>query len=367
MLDSEDASASPADAEEPSSLDKLNKGDKANRTSDRGKGPAVVPGPSNQVSANNFLSETVSAGNCNEQHPEQIAGAHRIAEVIKDYELAAKVLLGRGAFSHVYQGVHRTTADLVAVKAIKCSIENPSGYYSEYKMNRVLRDHPNVVQLLDNSPPQDAGDGYLIFELCDRGEVFRQIVPNVGLSPRDRIGAYFAQLVEAVAHVHDCGVCHMDIKPENLFITATGRVKLGDFGLSVLMEDGPVVGRRGSVSYAAPENLRSKRPSATIGEYGCGNQARASYDGERADMWSVGVTLFVFLYGFTPWEAAHDNSYEFRCFKMKDGMPTVRPWNRMPTVFRTIFHRTVSLRPARRWSCAQLKEYINRDLGWHGS
>ena len=142
---------------------------------------------------------------------------------------------------------------------------------------------------------------YARFSSLDLGfvHVFRQIVPSVGLSPRDRIGSYFAQLVEAVAHVHDCGVCHMDIKPENLFVTASGRVKLGDFGLSVLMEDGPVVGRLGSVSYAAPENLRSQRPSATIGEYGCGSSARASYDGERADMWSVGVTLFVFLYGFT--------------------------------------------------------------------
>ena len=40
---------------------------------------------------------------------------------------------------------------------------------------------------------------------------------NVGLSPRDRVGVYVAQLVDAVAHVHDCGMCHMDIKPDLSF------------------------------------------------------------------------------------------------------------------------------------------------------
>lgn len=68
---------------------------------------------------------------------------------------------------------------------------------------------------------------------------------------------------------------------------------------------------------------------------------------------------------YTPWDAAHDDSYEFRMFKTFDGMPNRKPWNRMPTVFRTLFHRTVALRSSRRWSCVALKEYINRDLGWH--
>lgn len=310
-------------------------------------------------SLSNYLVEKGSGANRHEQHPEQIAVIAKIGQIVKDYAILGDIFVGRGTFSQVYEGVHRTTSERVAIKAIKNSSDNPSGYYSEHKMNKLVRGHPNIVKLVDCISPTDE-HGFLIFELCENGEVFHQIIPNVGLSPRDRVGPYFAQIVDAVSHIHSCGICHMDLKPENLFVTASGIVKLGDFGLSVLIEDGPVFGRKGSVCYAAPENLRSKHQ----GEFAC-NGPRQGYDGQRADIWSIGIILFVFLYGYTPWDAAHDDSYEFRTFKTFDGSPNRKPWNRMPTVLRTLFHRTVSLRPSRRWTCTALKESINRDLGWH--
>lgn len=159
-------------------------------------------------------------------------------------------------------------------------------------------------------PERDGQLGYLIFELCDGGELFLQLVPNSGLAPRSRIGTYFSQLVAAVSHVHGCGLCHLDIKPENLLLCKrSGRLKLGDFGLSALSEDGCVQGTRGSRSYAAPENLRSKVSAGAHSECHIGELA---YDGQRADIWSVGIVLFLFLYGYTPWDVAHDSSYEFR-------------------------------------------------------
>jgi serine/threonine protein kinase len=160
-----------------------------------------------------------------------------------------------------------------------------------------------------SQPERDGPLGYLIFELCDGGELFLQLVPNAGLAPRTRIGVYFSQLVTAVAHVHACGVCHLDIKPENLLLCKrSGRLKLADFGLSTLAENGGVQGTRGSRSYAAPENLQSKAPSGAHSE--C--QMGLAYDGQRADMWSIGIVLFLFLYGYSPWDVAHDSSYEFR-------------------------------------------------------
>jgi serine/threonine protein kinase len=83
-------------------------------------------------------------------------------------------------------------------------------------------------------------DGFLVFELCDGGEMFQHLEPNSGLTPRSRIGVYFAQLVSAVVHVHACGLCHLDIKPENLLLGQNGVLKLADFGLSTLAEDGVV-------------------------------------------------------------------------------------------------------------------------------
>jgi serine/threonine protein kinase len=80
-------------------------------------------------------------------------------------------------------------------------------------------------------------------------------------------------------------------------------------------------------SYAAPENLRS-------GSSGC-----VGYDGLRADVWSCGIVLFVMLYGITPWDVAADTCAEYRAYRVSDGFPNSRPWNRLSTAIRSIFHR----------------------------
>lgn len=109
-----------------------------------------------------------------------------------------------------------------------------------------------------------AQTGFLVFEICERGEVFEMIAPSAGLQPRENIGSYFSQLVAAVVHIHSRGICHLDIKPENLFVDASGKVKLGDFGLATLAEDGPVMGCRGSLAYVAPSLTPRPRFSCTF-------------------------------------------------------------------------------------------------------
>ena len=258
-------------------------------------------------------------GACNERGQEAV-GPQQIPDEIQGYDLSDKLLLGRGAFSLVYRGVQKHTGDRAAIKAVTLAPENPDGFHAELKANHVVRGHPNIVTLLDSVAPQPS-TGYLLFELCERGEVFDQIVPNVGLMPRELIGSHFAQLVEAVAHLHSKGVCHLDVKPENLFVDAAGRVKLGDFGLSTFAEDGPVFGCRGSFAYAAPENVKSVRKAPDA--YGCRSLGQG-YDGQKADMWSVGVVLFVLLYGLTPWDVAKDTSYEYRMYKVRAALRPAR-------------------------------------------
>jgi len=141
-----------------------------------------------------------------------------------------------------------------------------------------------------------------------------------------------------------------------MLLDAEGQLKLCDFGLSALMEDGPVFGCRGSFGYAAPEVLRSHCRG--------GQQHRLGYDGQKADIWSCGVVLFVMLYGYPPWDVARETNIDFGLFRATDGTPNVRPWNRMAAPFRTVFHRLLNLRPNRRWTASLLTGYLSRDLGW---
>eukprot|EP00041_Stephanoeca_diplocostata_P011987 m.198774 g.198774 ORF g.198774 m.198774 type:complete len:186 (-) comp18761_c0_seq2:289-846(-) len=100
----------------------------------------------------------------------------------------------------------------------------------------------------------------------------------------------------------------------------------------------------------------------------CPHPARrghGGYSGQSADIWSVGIVLFVFLYGYIPWDAAHERSVEFRMFKMLDGhVTTLAPWSRMPAALRTLLLHTMAVRPARRWSAHELQAYVASRLGW---
>eukprot|EP00604_Paraphysomonas_vestita_P002240 CAMPEP_0174819346 /NCGR_PEP_ID=MMETSP1107-20130205/2518_1 /TAXON_ID=36770 /ORGANISM="Paraphysomonas vestita, Strain GFlagA" /LENGTH=423 /DNA_ID=CAMNT_0016032649 /DNA_START=273 /DNA_END=1544 /DNA_ORIENTATION=- len=106
---------------------------------------------------------------------------------------------------------------------------------------------------------------------------------------------YFRQLVEGVSYCHGLGVCHRDLKPENLLLDEQGNLKISDFGLSALYvgdADGDGASRTellhttcGTPNYVAPEVLADK-----------------GYEGKKADVWSIGVILYVLLAGFLPFD-----------------------------------------------------------------
>ncbi|EDQ90168.1 uncharacterized protein MONBRDRAFT_16435, partial [Monosiga brevicollis MX1] len=172
---------------------------------------------------------------------------------------------------------------------------------------------------------------YLVFELCSRGEVFNLIEPRAGIR-RDLLGPIYAQLIDAVTYLHTKGIAHLDIKPENMLLNHDGRLKLCDFGLSVLSEDGPLYSCRGSTGYAAPENLKCHYAAVA-------KRAVQGYDPLKADVWSCGVVLFVLFYGYTPWDIAREATPEYRLYKHTEGYPNSKPWTKMASVFRNLFHR----------------------------
>ena len=138
---------------------------------------------------------------------------------------------------------------------------------------------------------------YLILELINGGELFDHIVKETRFSePKARF--YFRQLVEGVRLCHQMGVCHRDLKPENLLLDSQGNLKISDFGLSNLYvtgnesNNGTVSSRAellhttcGTPNYVAPEILKDE-----------------SYDGRAADIWSMGVILFVLVSGCLPFD-----------------------------------------------------------------
>eukprot|EP00050_Salpingoeca_kvevrii_P014317 m.34808 g.34808 ORF g.34808 m.34808 type:complete len:387 (-) comp5692_c1_seq1:158-1318(-) len=273
-----------------------------------------------------------------------------LATAVAGYDLDLDAVLGRSAFSTVLQGRHREDGSLAAIKAIALVPQNTVGYASELRIHKLVSGHRFLVSLLEHSVTPDFV--YLVLEHCSGGDVFQRIVPHVGLGQRELVGIYFAQLVEAIDFLHTKGIAHLDVKPENMLVTGD-QIKLGDFGLSVLIEDGPVSDCRGSFSYASPENIKCyRRPPG-----------ERNYDPAKADIWSCGIVLFVLMFGHTPWNAARESSLEYRLYKSTDGYPNSKPWNCMSTI-RNVFRRTLSISPNQRFSSSELKHHLSHSMGW---
>lgn len=124
------------------------------------------------------------------------------------------------------------------------------------------------------------------------GESLREVVEEEGQLPELRARLLFRQLVSAVAHCHECQIVLRDIKLDKLFLNEAGCVCIADLSESQLLP-GPsalLLDQKGSPAYVAPEVLRG-----------------VPYDGTAADMWSVGVVLYVLLCGRFPFVASSPN------------------------------------------------------------
>jgi serine/threonine protein kinase len=135
---------------------------------------------------------------------------------------------------------------------------------------------------------------FIVLEFVGGGELFDKIA-NEGKLPEEKARFYFRQLVDGLEHCHNNGICHRDLKPENLLLDTDGNLKISDFGFSTLSvgdADGDGGTRAellhttcGTPNYVAPEVL-----------------GKDGYDGKKADVWSVGVILYVLLAGYLPFD-----------------------------------------------------------------
>jgi 5'-AMP-activated protein kinase catalytic alpha subunit len=99
---------------------------------------------------------------------------------------------------------------------------------------------------------------------------------------------YFREVLEGVDYCHRKGICHRDLKPENILIDDQGHVKLIDFGFSANSRI-PLTNFCGTPAYMCPELVR-----------------KLPYNGAKADVWALGVILYLLLVGAFPFRAGNE-------------------------------------------------------------
>src|SRR5262249_39448581 len=148
--------------------------------------------------------------------------------------------------------------------------------------------HPNIVTAYD---AENAGDTHFLVMEFIEGTSLGCLVKERGPLPVDQACDYVRQAALGLQHAHERGMVHRDVKPDNLILTPDGTVKVLDFGLAALTAErgGGRTGEnvvRGRPDYLAPEQAEDARNA----------------DG-RADVYSLGCTLFQLLTGSVPYPA----------------------------------------------------------------
>ncbi|ORX93748.1 serine/threonine protein kinase 15 [Basidiobolus meristosporus CBS 931.73] len=208
---------------------------------------------------------------------------------IRDFEILKPI--SRGAFGKVYLARKRTTHDLYAIKILKKSDMVRKNMVSQVMAERrvmSLAKTPFVVKLYYAFQSTDYL--YLVMEYLIGGDL-SSLLQIMGAFEEDMARIYAAETVLALEYLHNNGITHKDLKPDNLLIDSEGHIKLTDFGLSRISVkekesySGGIVRDTkllGTPDYLAPELLT-----------GVGH-------GPAVDWWALGVCLFEFLVGYPP-------------------------------------------------------------------
>lgn len=213
-------------------------------------------------------------------------------------------VLGKGNFAIVRLGIHRLTQCQVAIKIVEkndLDQDNLNKIYREIEIMRTLH-HPNIIQLYQVMETDSMM--YIVTEFAANGEIFDHLVSN-GKMDETRACFVFSQILAAIHYCHTHGVVHRDLKAENLLLDSENNIKLADFGFSnFFSKTGLLSTWCGSPPYAAPELFEGKQ-----------------YVGPKADIWSLGVVLYVLVSGSLPFDGATLQDLRARVVKCQYRIP----------------------------------------------
>lgn len=222
-------------------------------------------------------------------NPADDSASHSLHQ-IPGFQIMRKI--GAGAMASVYKAKQLSLDRIVAIKILpKHLSEDPEFVERFYKEGKAAAkmNHNNIVQAIDVG--EYGGNHYFVMEFVDGQTVYDELVKNRTYSEKAALDQII-QIAKALEHAHARGLIHRDVKPKNIMITKDGTAKLADMGLARQADDVAAAqaekGRAfGTPYYIAPE------------------QIRGVVDVDfRADIYSLGATLYNMLTGKVPFEGA---------------------------------------------------------------
>ncbi len=253
-----------------------------------------------------------------------------------DYEIGA--MLGEGGMGTVYLARdHRLKRD-VAIKVLSgqaLARHDAARRVLDEARSAARLNHPNICTVHEAGETSEGP--FIVMERVE-GRPVSGLIPAGGM-PLDSIARYGAQIADALAHAHERGVIHRDLKSGNVMVTPDGRVKVLDFGIAAFLHQADDVTRTGTRDGGTPGTLPYMAPEVLNGE-------RAS---ALSDIWSLGVLLYEMIAGRLPF--AEKTPMATASAILHSPLPSLPPHT--PASLRAIVHRCLARQPGERYQQAR--------------
>ena len=251
--------------------------------------------------------------------------------------------LGYGGHSVVYRGWDLALQRPVAVKLRRADKTTDSKALLAEARRAAKLQHPGIVPVFDVGEAN--GRMFIVSDLIEGKDLRRQL--DTGPLLIDEVLRVGADVAEAIAHAHQAGYLHMDLKPANLLMSDTGRIMVCDFGVSVLLQD--LVERKqwnyGTPVYSAPEVHH-------------GDPNRIDF---RADLYSLGATLYELIAREPPFTARDPEVLKSSIFHKEPPAPSLLNPD-CPKELDRLVLKCLAKSPVNRFSSAQQLQHELRSL-----
>ncbi|MCI0342491.1 MAG: serine/threonine-protein kinase [Planctomycetales bacterium] len=289
---------------------------------------ALVPATEVKSGKARASANSVFCSGCTDPYLGMLLGGFRIL-----------ALLGAGAVGTVYRARQESLDRIVALKVLqKWVTADPSGvqrFLREAKTGSLL-DHPGIVQTIDTGFEQ--GVYYLAMEYVDGGT----LADRLKRDGRLRLGEALSlgeKVAAALAHAHERGVVHRDVKPGNILLAKGGEPKVTDLGMAKILEESGLTTltrtgtTMGTLTYMPPEQLLDAR------------QADA-----RSDVYSLGATVFHLIAGTRPYPGTTPREYAEQIQKFPVHWPPKSSGVEAPPAVRAVIEKAMAKDPAARYA-----------------
>lgn len=265
--------------------------------------------------------------------------------------------LGKGAFSVVKEGTNKKTGESYAIKIVtksQLTSEDETALKDEISILNDLK-HPHIIRLY--AVFDESNYYYLVTERMRGGELFDRVVAKSYYNEKEARDVCKI-LFESLRYCHDRQVAHRDLKPENLLLMSGNNdsdIKIADFGFAKKAPNEFCLKTQcGTPGYVAPEILEG-----------------VPY-GTKADMWSIGIIVYILLGGYPPF--IEDNQRElFRKIRKGDFEFHEEYWGSVSDEAKDLISSLLKVNPRQRlsatealksnWVRADDKTLMEKDLG----